>query len=674
MEGKMAVKTQRYLLWLAVAIAAVALFTQLFPHSFERPVVPDERAYYQWALLYSEGKFAVPVEQWYDDFAVREVYLNGTGIYQISLNWSAAETNGRYRLEGNASPGIRCSLQIRLFEFGEPETRPKLLVETNTTGAGAFAVQNLMKGLYMLEVSWVNLSGLPPVNLLHREIVPLGVPGPYHYTLSVCSVTRLQGITELVLKNSDMLGNPVQNATVVALRKSPHGPVPATAAETDCNGCAALHLGQPGNYVVIANKSGAGKGAIHSVVELDGRFYAVHRWPPGYSMLLAGFLKLGIGAGIGLFFLAVGALGTYFAGRRLFSDETGFFGALLQIFCGTGILLVFEKGMADYATMALGIAGFAMLVESLHGPHKIQLSLCLALAGGLCMGFSVLVRYSSAVLLLAPLAVCLHFLWGPSRAGRGHRNRVVAVLKSVLPFILGLMLVGIYTATYNATYFGSPLNSGYQYPAGAVVVQSDGGNYSLSVSEPETTMFGAYFSPSIASLYNLPNILLYLLMVMPVVFLFPLGLWLYRKNPNAWWLLLYALPVVILYIQLPWVASWEDPTRCIEDTRYFLPALPAIALLTALGITELKDGFIGKHTVAVSLPSLAISGFLAGYSGIALALWRTKTQMEGVATQVTAEHLFLPAVFAGFINLGVILMVYGIAIRKMGRRPETKQS
>ncbi|MEM4308550.1 MAG: hypothetical protein QXU48_05760 [Thermoplasmata archaeon] len=655
-------ETKRHIIFLCAAIALVGFFTQLFPHSFDHPVVPDEKAYYQWALLYSEGKFAVPLEDWYDAFAVKEVYFNQTSLCSISLNYSVLEDHGMFLLAGNAVIGIPSSLPIRFYRLGEPQTPPKLLLETNTSVNGDFSIRELKRGNYLLEVAYFNASWFPPINLFHREIVSLGTPIPYHFSLSVISKTQLQNSASLELKNSDMLGNPVQNAIVNVARKQPHGLVPVANARTDTNGCATVVFNQPGSYVVIANKSGAGKGAMCSVVEKEGHLYAVNHWPPGYSLILAAFLKLGIANCIGVFFLALCAFAIYIAGRRLFGAEVGFYGALLQVFCGIGIMLVFEKGMADYATTALAFAGFAMLLEAIRGQHRTIVSVLLAFLGGLAMGFSVLVRYSSVVLFLAPLALALHFLYKQYKCEACIRKGIHTFLKPFLPFALGTMILALCIANYNATHFGSPFNSGYQYPPGFVVVQSTDGNYTPGVSEPDSSMFESYFSPSLASLYNLPNILKYLFVVMPVFFLFPIGLWIYRKNPDTWWLFLYALPLLIIYMQLSWVSSWDDPSRCIEDTRYFLPALPALSLLTALGFLNLRENASHKCWLDLTVGVLALSGFLVSYSGIALALWRTKTQVGGVVQPGTAEQYFLPAVIAGCLNLAILLLWYGLAV------------
>jgi len=665
---------------LALLFLIVSVFVLSFPYATEKPVVPDEKAYYRWAELYSEGKYAVPLEEWYDDFAPLEVYINSTSAYAIDIAYHVDRTGETYNINGCVWLGERgVRTHLSLFVLAEPGTPPKKVAEKNTTSDGLFNFSKLLKGTYMLEISYTESSSTPPVNLTRREIIPAGTPMPYSAFLNITSCENDQ----ITVRNYNILGNPIGNANITVLRKIPgEQPHPVMTLKTDANGTAVIPRTpaiQPGNYVILAQRNGSANGAICSIVEIDGSMYAVNHWPPGYSIILSGFMKLGLVNYVSIFFMALGTTSLYLVCRRMFSWHVGFYAGILFLTCGTAVMLVYARGMGDCATMSLAFTGFALLIEGVYGNHGAHARNLLLFVGGSMFGLSILVRYSTAVVLFMPLALFLTLLYREikkekTRKWRGVAHGLLRTLKLATPFVIGILLPGIYIASYNTTYFGSPFNSGYQFPSMGVFTVSDEGNYTAGVSEPESTMFEEYFTPSLDALYNLPNILRWLLLCMPAFFTFPLGMLYKKRDTYAWLLFIYALPVLVIYMQMSWVASWDNPVRAMEDTRYFLPALPALCILTALAF-ERWEHKNGAETMQIKIPVVAIlamiviSGMLCAFAGINMELERTRMMLlqgavtpDGSPAPPPQSFLAPLLMFLWLLNLAAIVSCYYIAI------------
>lgn len=47
---------------LAILFTIISAYVQSFPHDIKEGTIPDERAFYQWTMLYMEGKYVIPIE------------------------------------------------------------------------------------------------------------------------------------------------------------------------------------------------------------------------------------------------------------------------------------------------------------------------------------------------------------------------------------------------------------------------------------------------------------------------------------------------------------------------------------------------------------------------------------------------------------------------------------
>ena len=359
-------KTEKFaVIFLVLLYIITALFVHAFPHTFEHPVVPDEKAYYEWARHYNEGKFAIPIEEWYDDFAVTEFYVNSSGVYTIKVNYTTQRAGERYSVAGKvyfADTGT--IMRIRLTTISQAGREPKIIFEGNTSMNGDFSFSNLSKGNYNLEVHYLNDSVIPRIDLVYRELISVDTEPVYRFYLSILKSINVSGINEITVRNYDSFNSGVPDANI-STKEKVDGKALRTSlfTRTDSEGYAKISVTENGNYILIAERKGVGNRVVNSVVEVNGKQYAVNHWPPGYSLILGAFLKLGIANGIGLFFMFVAVSSTYLLGRRLFSWQIGFYSAVIVLVTGIAIELVFEKGMADYATMALAVAGFMLLAE-----------------------------------------------------------------------------------------------------------------------------------------------------------------------------------------------------------------------------------------------------------------------------------------------------------------------
>ena len=319
---------------------------------------------------------------------------------------------------------------------------------------------------------------------------------------------------------------------------------------------------------------------------------------------------------------AIACISTYFIAKRLYDHKTGVISTILIMVCGIAMVMIYARGMADYAAMAFATMGVALFLESIQKDNRksrIVLNLFLGFLGGLSIAFAVTMRYSMIVILIGPLIYgAIKFIKIPKYL------RFITVKKAlpfILTFILGLSVIGSLLANYNATLFGGPLNSGYQMGYTVEAVDGD-----TTVVATEQTMFEQYFNPSSDVIQNIVNrILPQLFFLLPTLFIAPLGLFLDFRKSRAWLLSFWIIPVLVIYMQLSWVGQIP-----IEDMRYFLPVLPPTAILSAYAINESTKNQANeksKFFPFVLLGLLIIAGFLIGYCGIYSELHRNEPQL-----------------------------------------------
>ena len=214
-------------------------------------------------------------------------------------------------------------------------------------------------------------------------------------------------------------------------------------------------------YLTLAERLANGEPV--GVVEHDPFLYQWHSWvenyrgetvpkyAPGYSLLLAVALKLGgerAAYAVNPFLGTLTLIGAYLLSRLWLST----FGSLLATFAlATNPLYIFHTNYplahaADIFFITWGMFGLFKWVET---PRTVW-----ALAAGLLLGYSQLVRPPNALLVLPVLAAAVFTLAKPWPAKRQQWLQVAALLAAYAVF-------PVFHLWYNASVFGGPLVTGY---------------------------------------------------------------------------------------------------------------------------------------------------------------------------------------------------------------------
>lgn len=620
-------------LLLALFILSSA-FILSFHHSLDNPTVPDEKAYYGWAKLFNRGYIAVPLEDWYgmnlqSPFSRIDLLVNRTGIHflqiqseVLSLDSNGSENDIRVLVIwelGSPVAGARVSMRLG------PRMTP-LIATTNSSGQAQFL--NVPAGLGLLDASFSvpQPPPIPPFEMHASDLIAIGMQGePYRTTLTVHSFSLTQ--REITVRSHDSFDTPMENVNISLMTRTPSGFVAIDRDLTDIDGKATFTFDAEGGYVLVGNKESLGQNIVGpSVVLIDGKYVVVNRWAPGYQILLSGFLLLGITEITTLLLMSVASSAAYILTRRLFGWRAASLATVLLMSCALALIMVFEVGMADYASMTFSLLGFCLFFEALVGKRGKLLSSILFLSSGLALGAAVWMRYSTVTLALVPLIYILALAFREGRDEGGRLLPTKASIKKgfgrVLPLIAGLAILGVPLAMYNSTYFGSPFASGYNF--GSISIQSEGENVTGVVTPGS---FYENFNPA-ASLSTIQLRFYYLLILVPFAYLIPLAMWLRRRSLPAWFFLGAFLANFLLYIFVPWVASWtKDVTRSIEDMRYFLPSVPSAAILVSVFLKNLWERWGWRRILAIALIILfVILGFSMATMGIDLQLQRLSVQ------------------------------------------------
>ncbi len=618
---------RRALAALACLFVVCTAFVLIHPHSFADPTVPDEAAYYLWGAVYSNGSYAVPLAEWFGIQDSLELYENASGVYRIVLS---SETTTRDSVGADNDLVVTVAFQDGARIAGANVTLNRqagATVASRTTAADGTAVfLNLEPGQYGLQAAVVRPPGRPgdpPLDLRAGGPAAVGnAKSVYRSFLDVRGAVPSGGSYVVALVAGDSLGGTIAGADILVAKKGAGAPKPAKVGATDAAGEFPLTLAAAGSYVVVAQKAGQRGGVpIASIVEVGGEYYAVNRWAPGYSVLLGLFVRAGIADGINLLLFAMASVAVYALARRPFGWRVAALATAIAMTCGIALLMVWLKGMADFASMGFALAGVALTQEAVAREGRF-LRPALALLAGLSLGFAVFVRYSTVTLVVVPFAMFALALVRASPRRGGFRVPDAKAVRKIAPPLLALLLgLGVPAAflmDYNATYFGSPFGSAYQY-GGMITVEGTGNNTTA------TTTSGSFyenFNPERA-VSTLAARIGWLLVVMPFVLFVPLALWAGRRDAAVLLLILYVLANVVLYAFVPWVGVGGDATRSIEDMRYFLPAMPAAAVVTAwLLLNRFTRAHARKLLAAAIVVLLLLTGFAGAQIGIDLQVRR----------------------------------------------------
>jgi hypothetical protein len=601
------------------------------PRIWTGGTIPDEHAYFRWAQIYYEtGKTYVPLEEigsskvQHVDFYIGDspgncvfAKVDVSRDKRAETIWEIRSRNITVTVYNGKGEGISGEfIEIR-------EERRGMYWKGFSDEDGRFYVENVPPGVYSVKVE---TKGEPLKIHFATDYPDLDYPITVVATLKNWSPTTVN-------IHVDHYINPDLGDVRIYLgfdweRKDPEG-------YTNEEGDFLLHLPfQSKMYHVVAVKETSGipppEGSV--VVKVEDGYAIANRWPPGYCYLIIPFWISNMIDFINIFACALACVSTYYLAKRLYNQKTAEIAALLVIVCSLAMVMIYGRGMADYAAMAFAAFGITLFIESIRdndvGENK---KLLLGFLGGLSFASAVTMRYSTIVILLGPL------IYGFIKL---VKKPPLKIIKKALLFILGMLVIGSLLASYNTYLFGGPLNSGYQMST-RVEIGEDG---NASIETPEETMFEQYFRPSWDSLRNaIDRILPQLYLLLPTLFIAPLGLD-FRKN-RTWLLFLWILPILVIYMQMTWVGKVP-----VEDMRYFLPVLPPTAILSAYATNR-----IGKNKVFISalLALLIIIGFLMAHYGIN---WQIHRHELG--------WIFNPPSIAVVIATLTYLLIYAMVLSK----------
>jgi hypothetical protein len=637
--------------------------------------IPDEGGYFGWAQIYYEtGKIYIPLEEigtnkiQHIDFFIGDSPENcifaKVDVSRDNHDKSGLKIKSR-NITVTAYDGENNGIKGAYVEIAE--IKKKIYWNGFSNEDGKFTVENVPPGTYVVNLKVGNAT---LKNYFATDYFNLNYPIVINAYLENWSPSGTK-----VNIHVDHYINPNLKDVDIYLgfnweQKNPIG-------HTDEQGNYSLQIPiESKMYHVVAVKetNNISTPVASGIVEVDGDYAIANHWPPGYCYIIIPFWTSGLINFINIFICAIACLSTYFLAKRLYDQKIAVIASTLIIASGIAMVMIYSRGMADYAAMAFGTAGIALVVESIQDTlkkNRMFLPLVLGLMGGLSFAFAVTMRYSVVVILIGPLVYVFINLIKKSyltnciistnpKVKKYNKKKFClsmfanfsSLVKKSLPFILGLIIIGCLLASYNTTLFGSPLNSGYQMDT--MVEIDESGN--STIETPDETMFEQYFNPSVESIQNIINrILPQLFLLLPTLFIFPLGLLLDFRRNRAWLLAFWIIPTLFIYMQLTWVGQVP-----VEDMRYFLPVLPPAAILSAYTISKTAEGRENRKNmffILLSLTLLIITGFLIAHYGIN---WQIHRRELG--------RIFNPPLIALVIVSIVYLLIYSETLSKIFTR------
>ena len=570
--------TAIFLLFLFVSILAKS-----FPHSFEHATIPDERVFYTWAKFYGEGKVIVPIEDWPYDHPVELSFFVGEKNETLIVNARLGDFLEVFVENADGIPIENASVILK---------KEVLINFTDKNGKCTF--ENLPKSrAYEIEVK-KDFGNLTVV--VNTVVFGLGNGGTYSWYLSICSKDDMT-----VARLFDTFNNSIKDADLFL--DGNH------LGRTDKNGEFEF-LAKSGNHRLNAQKKSDFEGMGGVPVCIDGKYYIASEKAPGYSLFLVPFILTGLGELVSVILLGIGTFSIYFLAKRLFGRFSATVSSILFVTNSIVVQNVFTTGMSDLCSTVFAILGIFLFLENLVGNKNVFYSL----AGGLVLGCSVAVRYSSVLIIFAPFLFMLAMVF----QSKPYLPRLKDAVKHAIPFLIGLLIIGSAIGYYNHTLFGNVFSSGYSQ--GQLKIE----NENSSAAIEEKNYLGNFDIGS--GIPTWPNKMFFFLMLAPFVYLAPGGLLWGRKKPEFYLLFIWMCSVFFLYMNVAWVASWQDIARSIEDMRYFLPGIPAAALLASINIKRI---FEKKKILALSLVAIFL------ISGIGFGIF-------GITTQLNRQRMVLP--------------------------------
>jgi hypothetical protein len=396
------------------------------------------------------------------------------------------------------------------------------------------------------------------------------------------------------------------------------------------------------------------------VVEYEGEYVVVNEKGPGHAAMLIPFRAMGIDFLFAPLMTAFAVFSTYMLGKRFANWRVGFIAGLLVLTNVTVLVMWYRSYWTDASTMHLLVLSIWLLVESNYwyngksmDPRNENsvtrrqrlLAVGLGILSGLAFGASVSTRYATALVLIAMVVYIMAFYllraWPDLRKGRFK----IAIRRSIGrwailgAFMLGLLCILIPLMQYNSTYFGGPFGAGYDQTLVNHFSPSQGLT-DRTTSESWSSDMGSMLSNTFG---NFIALLPVFIVRMPALIFLPLGIWLFRKKPVLLLLLLWLIINFFSYLAIGWVDMYANlPPDILHEPRYFMPSIPAIALLGGIAIDRFAPWVVrslGKG--AVTSKESAKTGTVALTVLIvwSLALWGLVPAASYFANQDTGGAL-----------------------------------
>ena len=448
----------------------------------------------------------------------------------------------------------------------------------------------------------------------------------------------------------DLFGVPVTGASVELAPRGP-GATSELLGTTGANGTLVaereLELGeyQLASHWLI---DGYDPPLASGIAEVDGEYHYVNHWPPGPSAALMPLILLGAEALFGTLLALMAGVATYGLARRWCGWRVAWVATAFTLANATVLLLWFSQWMGDLAAVSFALPGLWLVVEAAHRGRREGASravLLLALGGGVLFGLGVTMRYTTVVMAGAPY---LYIGWLNLPAGR--TRELVQRLRTALAWpavrdpllqagalTVGLLLVGIPLAAYNAHYFGGSFNSGYQ-SRNQLEVSSDGDNLTVETHEASVSMWDGYINLGEQERENLPQVAKFVAVFFPALLCALPGAWALRRQPAAgialgWWL----GSISAIYLTQGWVLG-----NTFTDIRYYLPLAPAAGILAAAGLAQISGSLERGKWLALAIAALIIASGAVAFADAESDLqqrWNRTGQPQPPATEVTIFQL-----------------------------------
>lgn len=220
-----------------------------------------------------------------------------------------------------------------------------------------------------------------------------------------------------------------------------------------------------GRYIAAGQLAGPGDASLefwqlqNSLVTPNGW---VSQYPPGYVILLAAGLRLGMVQLVGPLLAGMTVLFTALAAERLLREGkvTARLGALMLCFSP------FLIGLAGAFMNHVGAAAFSAGAIYFALRNRDDGKFWWALLSGTAVGIVLSIRPLSAIVAALVVAV----IWLANDSIQPARDgRVARFLKSSLAALVGISPVLVALGAYNQHFFGNPLTFGYSASQGPLV-------------------------------------------------------------------------------------------------------------------------------------------------------------------------------------------------------------